>query len=124
MQEIARKLDLTDTETFRQLQRLNKASLIQKQPDGSYAITEYAKLLLQFSHSFEFAFKFKQWLLTRNIWRIPEQFIDRLGELSQATLSTDAKEMVNHAEKLILGTEKYFWLIGERPLSFLGEKVA
>ena len=101
MQEIARKLELTDTEAFRQLQRLSEAQLIQKQPDGTYTITEYGKLILQFSASYEFAFKFKQCLLTRNIWRIPEQFINRLGELSQATLSTDAIEMVNNAELLI-----------------------
>jgi predicted transcriptional regulator len=123
MQEIARKLDLTDTEAFRQLQRLCQALLIQKQSDGAYAITEYGRLLLQFSQSFEFAFKFKHCLLTRNVWRLPEQFINRLGELSEATLSTDAIEMVNNAEKLILSAEKRLWLIGERPLSFLESRV-
>ena len=123
MQELARKLDLTDTEAFRQLQRLSQSLLIQKQPDGAYSITEYGKLLLQFSESFEFALKFKHCLLTRNVWRLPEQFINRLGELSQATLSTDAVEMVNNAEQLILEAEKHLWIIGERPLSFLGEKV-
>lgn len=123
MQELARKLDLSDTEAFRQLQRLSQALLIQKQPDGVYSITEYGKLLLQFSQSFEFAFKFKHCLLTRNVWRLPEPFINRLGELSQATLSTDAIEMVNNAEQLILGAEKHLWVIGERPLSFLGAKV-
>ena len=115
MQELARKIDLTETEAFRQLQRLSQALLIQKQPDGAYSITEYGKLLLQFSQSFEFAFKFKHCLLTRNVWRLPEPFINRLGELSQATLSTDAIEMVNNAEQLILGAEKHLWLIGERP---------
>jgi predicted transcriptional regulator len=124
MQELARKLDLTDTETFRQLQRLSEAQLTSKQPDGTYTVTEYGKLILKFSHSFEFAFKFKQCLLTRNVWRIPDEFIERLGELSNATLSINAIEMVNNAEQLILGTEEYLWMIGERPLSFLGAKVA
>ncbi len=122
MQELARKLELTDTEAFRQLQRLSEAQLIQKQSDGTYTISEYGKLILQLSASFEFAFKFKQCLLTRNIWRLPEQFINRLGELSQATLSTDTLEMVNNAELLISSAEKFLWIIGERPLSFLGAK--
>jgi predicted transcriptional regulator len=85
MKELAQKIDVTDTEAFRQLQRLSQALLIQKQPDSAYSITE--------------------------------------GELSQAMLSTDAIEMVNNAEQLILGAEKHLWLIGERPLSFLGGKV-
>jgi predicted transcriptional regulator len=38
MREIARKLELTTTETFRQLQRLNDALLVQKKPEGTYAI--------------------------------------------------------------------------------------
>ena len=67
MQEIARRLKITDTETSRQLLRLSEASLIQKQPDGAYSVTEYGKLLLQFSCSFEFALKFKQSLLKRNL---------------------------------------------------------
>ena len=49
MREIARKLELTTTEAFRQLQRLNDALLVQKKPEGTYAITEYGLLVLQFS---------------------------------------------------------------------------
>jgi predicted transcriptional regulator len=124
MQELARKLDLTDTEAFRQLQRLGEALLIQKQPDGAYSITQYGKLLIQFSHSFEFAFKFRQCLLTRDIWRVPIQFINRLGELSEGTLNTDSLEMVNNVELLISNSKKYLWIIGERPLSFLGTKIS
>jgi len=41
MNELARKLDLTTTETFRQLQRLNEALLVQKQVGGTYAISLY-----------------------------------------------------------------------------------
>jgi predicted transcriptional regulator len=121
MQELARKLDLTDTEAFRQMQRLGEALLIQKQPDGAYSITQYGKLLMQFSHSFEFAHKFRQCLLTRDIWRVPIQFINRLGELSEGTLNTDSLEMVNNVELLISNSKKYLWIIGERP-KFFGNK--
>ena len=38
MREIARKLELTTTEAFRQLQRLNDALLVQKNPEGAYAL--------------------------------------------------------------------------------------
>ena len=123
MQELARKLDLTDTEAFRQLQRLNEALLIQKQPDGTYVITQYGKLVMQFSHAYDFAFKFRQCLLTRDIWRLPEPFINRLGELCNTTLSVDTIEMVNNAELLITGAEKYLWIIGDRPMNIVSAKV-
>ena len=35
MNDVARKLDITTTETFRQLQRLSDASLAKKQPEGT-----------------------------------------------------------------------------------------
>ncbi len=124
MQEIGQTLSLTHTEVFRQLQRLSEALLIQKRLDGSYTITPNGILLLQFADAFKFVSKFKQMLLTRDIQRIPYQFTNRLGELDQASLSTDSIEMVNGAEQLIVGAEKYLWIIGERPLSFLGAKAA
>lgn len=124
MQEIGQKLSLTHTEVFRQLQRLSEALLIQKQLDGSYAITQNGILLLRFADAFKFVSKFKQMLLTRDIQRIPYQFVNRLGELVEASLSTNSIEMVNSAEQLIINSEKYLWIIGERPLSFLAPRVA
>ena len=124
MQEVAQKLSLTHTEVFRQLQRLSNALLIQKQLDGSYALSQNGRLLLRFADAFRFVSKFKQILLSRDLQRIPSQFINRLGELSQATLSNNSIEMVNSAEQLISSSEKYLWIIGERPLSFLRVKAA
>ena len=122
MQDIARTLGLGDTETSRQLQRLSEAMLIQKQPDGVYAITQNGKLLLEFSHSFEFVVKFKQCLMSRDLWRIPYQFINRLGELSEANLSTDVSETMNSIENIVLGAEKSLWCIGRKPMRSLSEK--
>ena len=121
MPEIARKLNLTHTETFRQLQRLSEALLVGKKPDGSYAITQNGKLLMEFSHSFEFVLKFRQLILTRDLWRIPYQFIDRLGELSEANLITDVAETVNVVENIILGAQKFLWCMGRRPIRSLSE---
>ena len=122
MQEIARRLKITDTETSRQLLRLSEASLIQKQPDGTYSVTQYGKLLLQFSHSFEFALKFKQSLLTRDIWRLPRPFIDRLGELSQTNSAIGTIEVLNCVESLISEAEKFLLCIVDRPIHVINAK--
>jgi predicted transcriptional regulator len=116
MQEIARRLKITDTETSRQLLRLSEASLIQKQPDGTYVVTQYGKLLLQLSRSFEFALKFKQCLLTRDIWRIPEPFINRIGELSQTNSTVGTIEVLNCMESLISQAEKFLLCIVDKPI--------
>ena len=113
MQEIARRLDLTATEAVRQLKRLTEALLIQRQPEGSYAITEYGKLVLQLSASLEFAFKHKEFLLTHDIWRLPYQLVNRIGELSQTNLMTDTMEGISKLEQVLGEAEQYVSGVGE-----------
>jgi predicted transcriptional regulator len=86
MQEVARRLNLTATESFRQLERLSAAGLVQRQPDGTYALTQYGRLELHLSTSMEFIFKHKQYFSAHDVWRLPQQFVNRIGELSKATL--------------------------------------
>jgi len=109
MKELSRKLDLTTTETFRQLQRLSETLLVQKHPEGTYAITQYGRLVLQLSPSFEFVSKHKEYFSTHDIWRLPYPFLNRIGELSQANLVLDTMKGVKMAEKMFREAEEYTW---------------
>ena len=116
MNDIARKLDLTTTETFRQLQRLSEALLIQKQPQGTYAVTHYGRLVLQLSSSLEFVFKHKQYFLTHDIWRLPLQFVIRIGELSQTNLVMGMMESTAKSSQMIGEAQQYMWGVSPEPL--------
>jgi predicted transcriptional regulator len=113
MQEIARRLDVTATEAFRQLERLSAASLVKKQPDGTFTLAEYGKLVLQLSSSLEFAFKNKEYFAAHDLSHIPAQFVNRLGELSQAQLGLDTVENLNRTERAFTEAEAYSWGIAE-----------
>jgi predicted transcriptional regulator len=113
MNEIARRLDVTATEAFRQLQRLSQTMLVQKQPDGSFAITCYGRLVLRLSSSFEFVSKHVDYFLTHDVWRLPLQFVNRIGELSQARLLMDAMENINRGERMFMDAEEYAWGLAE-----------
>jgi predicted transcriptional regulator len=113
MQEIARRLDVTPTETFRQLERLSAASLVQRQPDGTFALAEYGRLMLCISASLDFASKYREYLSTHELTRLPGQFVSRLGELSQAELETDTIETLNKGAKWFTEAERYIWAMGE-----------
>ncbi|HVP93115.1 MAG TPA: hypothetical protein VMS94_05185 [Acidobacteriota bacterium] len=113
MQEIARRLDVTATEAFRQLERLSAALLVQRQPDGTFALAEYGKLVLQLSSSLEFVSKHKDYLSTHDMMRLPLQFVNRLGELSQTNLMMDAIESLNKSERALTEAEQYGWGIAE-----------
>jgi predicted transcriptional regulator len=116
MNSLARKLDLTTTETFRQLQRLKEASLVEKQPDGAYAITPYGRFVLQLSSSLEFVFKHKQYFLTHDVGQIPQQFVSRIGELSQTKLIMGMIESTTKSSTLIGEAKQFMWGISPEPL--------
>lgn len=113
MNKIASRLDVTATEAFRQLQRLSEAMLVQRQPEGTFAITCYGKLVLHLCSSFEFASKHREYFLTHDVWRLPMQFVNRLGELSQTKLIMDAMENINMGEQMFIEAEQYAWGLAE-----------
>ena len=113
MQEIARRIDVTATEAFRQLERLSNALLVKRQPDGTYTLAEYGKLVLQLSTSIEFASKHKEYFATHDVTRLPIQFVNRLGELWQANFVEDTVETLNRAQRAFVDAEDYGWGIAE-----------
>jgi len=128
MQEIARRLDVTATEAFRQLERLSAALLVQRQPDGKFALAEYGKLVLQISTSLDFISKHKEYFATHDLMRLPRQFVNRLGELSGATLGSDTIESLNKGAQAFTEAEKYAYGVGEGTIpgnmtSVMGQRV-
>jgi predicted transcriptional regulator len=113
MQEIARRLDVTPTEAFRQLERLSTASLVQRQSDGTFALAEYGKLVLQISTSLDFISKHKEYFSMHDLMRLPSQFVDRLGELAGAKLEMDTIESLNKGSKWFSEAKQYAWGMGE-----------
>jgi predicted transcriptional regulator len=113
MQEIARRLEVTATEAFRQLERLSAALLVHRQPDGTFAIAEYGKLVLQLASSLDFVSKHRDYFSTHDVMRLPFQFVNRLGELSQAKLVMDTVENLNNGERAFMDAEQYGWGIAE-----------
>ncbi len=128
MQEIARRLDFTATEAFRQLERLNAALLVQRMPDGTFALTNYGKLVLQLSASLEFVSHYKEYFSTHDLSQLPVQFQSRISELSGAKLVIDTIEVLNIAERAYSEMEQYGWgmaegTIPQHMLPIMDEKV-
>jgi predicted transcriptional regulator len=122
--EVARKLDLTTTETFRQLQRLSENLLVRKQPEGTYAISEYGRVVSQLSSSLELVFKHKKYFLKHDFARLPSQFLSRIGELSQANLMMGMVESTMKSSTLIGEAEKFMWAVSPEPVPQAFEEIS
>jgi predicted transcriptional regulator len=118
MREIARKLNLSTTDAFRQLQRLSDALLVQKENDGSYRITQYGILVLRASNTLGLLYARKQFFSSHDFTRLPSQFLDRIGELAKAEFSSDTMASINVVQRIIREADKYVWTgTVEQPLS-------
>lgn len=95
LNETARKLSMTPTETFRHLQRLTEGGLLVKLPDSKYGMTAYARLVLDSSSSLDFASRHREFFTDHDASRLPPEFRNRLGELSGGVLSTDSVASLN-----------------------------
>jgi len=124
MQEIARRLDLTATEAFRQLERLSTAMLVQRQPEGSYALTEFGRIELHFASSMEFILKHKKYFLTHDLQGFPLQFLNRISEITHANLKTGLIESTFKSSQLIGEAQHHMWAVSPEPLPQPFEEIA
>jgi predicted transcriptional regulator len=62
---------------------------------------------MQLTSSLEFIPKHKDYFSTHDIMRLPTSFISRLGELSQANLSTDTVATLNKVQQALIDAETF-----------------
>jgi predicted transcriptional regulator len=114
MQQIVKSLDMTTTETFRHLQRLGEAKLVEKNTDGAYSITSLGKLATGFLSSFNFILKNGDYFLEHDVSCLPYEFINRLGELSAGEFCGDTVSTINRVRKMVFEAEEYIWAMAEQ----------
>jgi predicted transcriptional regulator len=116
LNEVAKRMGITATEAFRQLQRLTDAGLLEKMPDGRYHSTRYAKLILDASASLSFISKNREHFVDHDASLIPPEFRGRLGELINTDLLTETVPNLNRGTEAFKKAEKRIDLMVEQRL--------
>lgn len=122
LNEVAKKLDITATEAFRQLQRLTDAGLLEKNSDGKYLATVYSKLILESSSAMTFLSAHREYFLDHDTSLIPPQLRARFGELSKAVLLANPVDNLN-ATNEILRKAEWIELMAEQRLENHGQLI-
>jgi len=110
---LAKRLDMTATETFRQLQRMTEAGLLEKLPDGKYRLTPYANFVIQLASPLEFVSRFREHFQHHDASLIPYEFQARLGELSGGVVVVNTVEMYNKIGEMFNEAEKRIYVTVE-----------
>lgn len=116
LNEVAKKLDITATEAFRQLQRLTDAGLLEKTSEGKYRSTPYSKLILESTAAMDFLSRHREYFLEHDTSLIPPQFRVRFGELSKTVLHTEAVVNLNTGTRVFKNAEKQIDAMNEQHL--------
>src|SRR5215831_15160638 len=112
--QLAEKIGATIQETSRHLGRLTDAKLIEKNTDGSYNVTSYGRLVLILLSSYNFLSKNKDYFLSHDISFLPQEFVERIGELSVYGYSVNVSSVLRHIEQVISSANEYIWLMADQ----------
>jgi predicted transcriptional regulator len=112
--QLAEKISATIQETSRHLGRLTDAKLIEKNSDGSYTVTSYGRLVLILLSSYNFLSKNKDYFLSHDMSFLPQEFIERIGELSVYEYSVNVSSVLRHIEHVVNSANEYIWLMADQ----------
>lgn len=114
--QLAKKIKATIQETSRHVGRLTEARLIEKNSDGTYTSTSYGKLVSLLLSSFDFLSRNRDYFLSHDISSLPQEFIERIGELSVHEHAVNVSNVLRHTEQVISSADEFVWLMADQAL--------
>lgn len=117
LSDIAQRLDSSIQEASKHVTRLREQNLVEKDPsNGYYALTTLGKLVIKLLPSIEFLSQNKEYLLTHNISSLPEEFIERIGELQEYQYNAKVGLVLSFTHQVIRDADKFVWLMSDHSL--------
>jgi predicted transcriptional regulator len=117
LSDIAQRLNSSIQEASKHVARLKDQNLVEKNPSsGYYTLTILGKLVIKLLHSIEFLSENKEYLLTHNVSSLPEEFIERIGELQEHQYNAKAGLVLSFTQQVIHEADKFVWLMSDHSL--------
>lgn len=98
---LSKELDLPAQEASRQLSRLERVNLTQKDTEGFYNLTPYAEELLRLLPSFSFLTDNRLYFTDHTMAGVPGEFMGRTGELGGCQPNRDVMMSFHYVEEAI-----------------------
>lgn len=115
---IAKELQATVPEVFRNFERLVKAELIKKTVEGNYTLTINGMTVLEQIPSLTFLPRHKHYFKNHDYGNLPNKFIQRIGSLSSGNHIKGVVKVMEQWNDIHKNAEKYIYnLLTEIPYS-------
>ena len=117
---LAKLLGSTPPEVFRNLERLEKSSLIEKKKNGNYELATYGKALFAVLPSLEFISTHEDYFQEHSFGDMPHKFVQRIGALIDAELVEGFTSVEETWREIFSNAEKYVYgLLVEEPIGLI-----
>lgn len=114
--QLAEKLDLTLQETSRHLSRLSDAKLIVKDSAGFCHLTPYGEHAVRLLSGFNFLSKHREYFTSHIAVQLPDEFVERIGDLKNCTFTDDVMVAFHKVNTLIQEAQEHVWIISSQIL--------
>lgn len=112
---LSRVIKATVQECSRHLERLNESGLVAKDSDGFYATTSLGRSVLRMFPGVKFLLTNREYFLSHDPGYLPDQFIERLGELSAGNYTDHVSQTLELIKTIISEAREYVWLVADQP---------
>jgi predicted transcriptional regulator len=117
LSSLAKKLDFTAQGTSRNVARLLQISMIERDPNGDYALTSYGENALKLLAPYEFLSQEKEYILKHSTRWLPDSFVSRLGELKKSERVNELLDVVSNIARERRDATEYEWFISPGRMS-------
>ena len=117
---LAKLLGATPPEVFRNLDRLEKSSLIEKKKNGNYELATYGKALFAILPSLEFLSTHEEYFQEHGFGDMPHKFVQRIGALTNSKLVNGFTSVTETWREIFSNAEEYVYgLLVEEPIGLI-----
>jgi predicted transcriptional regulator len=106
--DLARRLEVSDGEVSRHLQRLAAAGLVEKQASGGFVATPLARLAMALEGPLSLLARHDEYFRTHDVASLDEPFLRRLDDLGFAEFLNDPIETQAATQRLFAGVRGHF----------------
>ena len=109
--QLAKDLDITMQEAHRNVNRLQQAGLIEKDPEGVFSLTTFGNTIIKQIPTFNYLSKHKEYFSEHILGELPIKFIMRLGALDRCEFVKGVVAILERWKDIYREADQYIYEI-------------
>jgi predicted transcriptional regulator len=120
LSQLSKDLGITMQEIHRNVNRLQEAGLIEKDPDGSFSLTTFGNTIIDQIPTFDFLSRYKEYFSEHTLGELPMKFVQRIGALNNCELVKGIVAILEFWKQICRESEEYILeIIPQVPLDLI-----